>query len=63
LKDLIDCMEQDNISSPTKVKQLREDLAKHHKNNDFLNCENMGAILKLQLKATLAKHIRKVTNI
>jgi hypothetical protein len=63
LKDLIDCMEQDNISTPTKVKQLREDLAKHHKNNDFLNCENMGAILKLQLKTTLAKHIRKVTNI
>lgn len=63
LKDLIDCMEQDNISTPEKVKQLRDDLAKHHKNDDFLTCETMGAILKLQLKATLAQHIRKVTNI
>ena len=29
LKDLIDCMEQDNISTQEKVKQLSEDLSKH----------------------------------
>lgn len=63
VKDLIDCMEEDNISTPEKVKQLREDLAKHHSNNHFLDLDNMGAILKLQLKSTLAKHIRKVRNI
>lgn len=63
VKDLIDCMEEDNISTSEKVEQLRNDLAKHHKNNDFLECENMGEILKLQLKSTLAKHIRKVRNI
>jgi hypothetical protein len=56
-------MEEDNISTPEKVKQLREDLAKHHSNDDFLDLDNMGAILKLQLKSTLAKHIRKVRNI
>lgn len=63
VKDLIDCMEEDNISTSQKVKQLREDLAKHHQNTAFLTLENMGAILKLQLKSTLAKHIRKVRNI
>lgn len=63
VKDLIDCMEEDNISTPEKVKQLREDLAKHHSNDHFLDLDNMGAILKLQLKSTLAKHIRKVRNI
>ncbi|MCB9190750.1 MAG: hypothetical protein H6602_03725 [Flavobacteriales bacterium] len=63
VKDLIDCMEEDDISTPEKVKQLREDLAKHHSNEAFLECENMGEILKLQLKSTLAKHIRKVRNI
>jgi hypothetical protein len=63
VKDLIDCMEEDNISTSEKVEQLRNDLAKHHKNNDFLECQNMGEILKLQLKSTLAKHIRKVRNI
>jgi len=60
VKDLIDCMQQDNISTPEKVKQLREDLAAHHENKAFLECTNMGAVLKLQLKSTLAKHIRKV---
>ncbi|MBI1287964.1 MAG: hypothetical protein GC178_10330 [Flavobacteriales bacterium] len=63
VKDLIDCMEEDDISTPEKVRTLREELAKHHQNEHFLKCENMGAILKLQLKATLAKHIRKVRNL
>ena len=63
VKDLIDCMEEDEISTPEKVKQLREDLAKHHGNPGFLELDNMGEILKLQLKATLAQHIRKVRNI
>lgn len=63
VKDLIDCMEEDEISTTEKVIQLREDLAKHHDNEDFLELENMGEILKLQLKSTLAKHIRKVRNI
>lgn len=63
VKDLIDCMEEDDISTPEKVKQLREDLAKHHSNTQFLKLRNMGQILKLQLKSTLAKHIRKVRNI
>lgn len=63
LKDLIDCMEKDSISTSEKVVELREGLARHHKREDFLECNSMGAILKLQLKATLAKHIRKVTSI
>ncbi len=63
VKDLIDCMEEDNISTPEKVKQLREDLAKHHSNDDFLELDNMGEILKLHLKQALGKHIRKVRNI
>lgn len=63
IKDLIDCMEEDEISTSEKVIQLREDLAKHHNNDTFLECENMGEVLKLQLKSTLAKHIRKVRNL
>lgn len=63
LKDLIDCMEQDTISTPEKVKQLGQDLAAHHKNDDFLQCVKMGAILKLHLKMSLRQHIRKVTSL
>ncbi|MDP6907982.1 MAG: hypothetical protein QF371_00680 [Flavobacteriales bacterium] len=60
VKDLIDCMEKDSISPFEKIKQLREDLAKHHKNDDFLGFKNMGLILKLHLKMSLQQHIRKV---
>ncbi len=63
LKDLIDCMEEDDISTTEKVETLRSELAKHHQNDLFLKCGNMGSLLKLQLKSTLAKHIRKVRNI
>ena len=63
LKDLIDCMEMDTISTAEKVKQLREDLAAHHQNDDFLSCDKMGSILRVQLKSTLAKQIRKVRSL
>ena len=63
LKDLIDCMEMDTISTAEKVKQLREDLAAHHQNDDFLICDKMGSILRVQLKSTLAKQIRKVRSL
>ncbi len=54
MKDLIDCMQVDTISLPEKVKQLRRELAKHHKNADFLKCQNMGEILKTHLRNMLA---------
>jgi hypothetical protein len=62
VKDLLDCMEEDSISSPDKMAQLADDLAQHHGNNDFLKCQNMGALLKLHLKQSLQKHIRKLRN-
>jgi len=60
VKDLLDCMEQDSISSPEKTTGLAKDLASHHHNDDFLHCKNMGALLKLHLKQILRKQIRKV---
>ena len=60
VKDLLDCMEQDSISSLEKTTSLARDLASHHHNDDFLNCKNMGSLLKLHLKQTLRKQIRKV---
>lgn len=62
VKDLLDCMEQDSISTPQKVRQLASDLADYHQNNDFLQCKGMGALLKLHLKQSLQRHIRKLRN-
>ncbi|CAN5491840.1 hypothetical protein BH11BAC2_BH11BAC2_12980 [soil metagenome] len=50
LKELLDTMSKDRISDEAKVKQLREDLAYHNKNDVFLKCKNMGEIVKTSLK-------------
>lgn len=62
VKDLIDCMAVDNISSEDKVIQLRSELADFHKEREFESCPNMGEILKMNLKVILKGHVRKLRN-
>lgn len=62
VKDLLDCMEVDQISSPEKIKQLREELAHFHQEKEFESCENMGELLKMNLKVILKGHVRKLRN-
>lgn len=45
VNELIRCMRAARISSHEKVVQLRESLASHYRNDAFLKCEVMGAIL------------------
>lgn len=53
IKDLIDCMRKDTISTPEKIAQLREELAKHHQEDEFLKCESMGDVVRLNLRIML----------
>ncbi len=46
LNALLTVMEQDTISLPEKMMQLREELAEHYKDDGFLKCDSMGAILR-----------------
>jgi hypothetical protein len=62
VKDLIDCMIIDQISTPEKVAELGVELAKHHENPEFEKCESMGELLKLNLKVVLKPHVRKLRN-
>ncbi|MES2629099.1 MAG: hypothetical protein V4616_09045 [Bacteroidota bacterium] len=55
MKELLDCMSHDPVSTSEKVEELAGELAKHHKDQRFLYCRNMGAILKLHLKMLLWK--------
>ena len=55
LELLLKCMEIDVLSSPDKVKQLREDLASHHKNDLFLKCVNMGQLVRMNIKLLVQK--------
>ena len=60
MKDLIDAMRKDRISSDEKVKQMREELAEHHQNTGFLSCKTMGAILRLHLKNLLGRQMQEI---
>jgi len=55
VNELIDIMKNDRISSPEKVMKLRKELAKHHGNDVFLECETMGEIVRANLKLLLTK--------
>ena len=55
LKDLIDCMRKDTISTPEKIAQLKKELAEHHKSDEFLKCKCMGDLVRLHLKTILVK--------
>ncbi len=49
-RSLLQRMKADIISTDENVKQLRADLANHHKNDDFLSMTSMGEILTRQLE-------------
>ena len=49
LEILLNAMQHDTVSTPEKVKQLRESLAEHHGYEGFLKCTNMGQILRTSL--------------
>lgn len=56
MKELLDVMEQDTLSDTPKIHQLRQELAEHYQNNDFLGCQTMGEIVKNSLRIVLRKH-------
>ncbi|MDN5203305.1 hypothetical protein QQ008_18100 [Fulvivirgaceae bacterium BMA10] len=55
IKELLDAMQNDVISTQENVELLRNELAEHYKNKVFLKCETMGQILKNSLKTALIK--------
>jgi len=51
--EILQLMAADKLSTPEKVKQLREELAEHHKDNSLLACDSMGEILKAHIDILL----------
>ena len=50
IKDIIDVMAKDKIAPTENVELLREELAKHYQNDNFLRCKTMGQIVRVSLK-------------
>jgi hypothetical protein len=57
IKELLDIMSVDKISTTEKLVQLRTELADFHKNIAFLRCTSMGQLVKLNLRETLRKNL------
>lgn len=49
IEDILRCMEQDHLSPPENVESLKSELAKHYRNPAYLQCVNMGQILRTSL--------------
>ena len=50
LNALLETMKSMPLSTAKNIKQLRSELAQHHKEDKFLRCRSMGEILDLNLK-------------
>lgn len=55
IEDILRSMEHDTISTKANIDSLKIDLARHYKNENFLSCKNMGAILRESLEQVLKK--------
>ncbi len=57
IKELLDIMSDDHISSAKKTVQLKAHLNDHFKTTIFNKCQSMGQVVKRQLKQTLQKNL------
>jgi hypothetical protein len=57
IKELLDIMNDDEISQHEKIIQLRDELANHFHSANFAKATTMGQVVKTQLKQTLRKSL------
>lgn len=60
LADLRDALENDEVSLPGKMEQLKEELAAHYKDDRFLQCRSMGDIVEWSLKRIVVQRRKKL---
>ena len=60
IMDLLNIMKKDNISTEEKRLQLRDELAEHFQNKQFLRCKTMGELVKQVLRHTLKPHLSRI---
>lgn len=59
IQDLMAVMIDDTISLPQHITQLRRELSKHHKTNDFLRCKTMGELVMKSLERISHHHWKR----
>ncbi len=64
IKELLDIMSRDKISTPEKLNQLKAELGAYYGNSPaFFKCRSMGQLLKRNLKQTLQKNLLLIPKI
>ena len=53
--ELMEVMVADELSTPDKIEQLREELAHHHRHHAFRKCQSMGDVVKTNIELLLEK--------
>jgi hypothetical protein len=61
LSELLTIMRGDEISDREKIGHLREELAAHHENDMFLQCQTMGEIIDANIKLLMQKEFKQST--
>lgn len=59
LSNLLDIMAKDALSSPEKIKSIKEQLSIHHNTNRFDSCQTMGEIVRVNIELVLDKTFRQ----
>ncbi len=57
IKELLDIMTTDHISTPGKLLQLKTELNEYLQTNAFSKCKSMGQVVKTHMKQTLRKNL------
>ncbi len=64
IKELLDIMSKDKISTPEKLNQLKTELGNYYGGSPlFFKCRSMGQLLKRNLKQTLQKNLLLIPKI
>lgn len=56
VRDLLEAMSIDQLSEPEKIENLKNELAAHYNNKEFLKCKNMGELVRTSLKEMIRKN-------
>jgi len=56
IRELVETMKKDPISTPEKVQQLSEELSAFYKSTEFLKCKSMGSLVKTSLKEMIRRN-------
>ncbi|HET9055470.1 MAG TPA: hypothetical protein VFN30_01355 [Chitinophagaceae bacterium] len=59
IRDLRDAATNDELSTPEKIQQLKQDLAEYYNNPDFLDCKTVGNIMDMHLKELVKGDIKQ----